>query len=401
MARVFANCNPAMLAWARADAGYTLGAAADKTGYSEERLAGWEEGSEKPTIPQLRTLAGAYRRPLAAFFLPRPPEGFRPMPDFRRIPDADEARWSPPLRALIRRARAQQRTYVSLLADLGEAPSSLPRAPDTDDPEAIGAFAREALGVAIQEQERWRDDGSALRGWTRAAEELGVLVLHTSTTRGQSVSTDEMLGFSDPEPVPTIVLNGKDPARRRTFTLLHEFAHLLLRRAGVCDLHDRMTTPNFDPTEVFCNAISAATLMPRDAFIADFDVRRHPNGTEWDDETLGRIARRFTTSREAVLRRLLTFGLTSEEYYRAWREEYNRQFDIRRAEEPDDDERSGFANYYTMKVRELGLPYMSTVLQAYGSDAINASDLARFLNIKVKNLPRVEAEVLKAMARGE
>jgi Zn-dependent peptidase ImmA (M78 family) len=331
--------------------------------------------------------------------MPSPPESFQPMQDFRRIPDRDELRWSPPLRALVRRARAQQRAYVSLLADLGVEPPSLPHAPSTDDADTIGAFAREALSVTIQDQLTWRDDASALRGWTRAVEELGVLVLHTSTTRGQTVSTDEMLGFSDPSPVPIIVLNGKDSARRRTFTLLHEFAHLLLRRAGVCDLHDRVTTPNFDPTEVFCNAISAATLMPRDAFLRDPDVARSA-GSEWDEDSLGRIAQRFTTSREAVLRRLLTLGMTTEAYYRAWREEYNSQFDAR-ADDEQDDERTGFANYYTMKVRELGLPYMATVLQAYESDAINASDLARLLNIKLKNLLRVEEEVLKAMSRGE
>jgi len=209
-----------------------------------------------------------------------------------------------------------------------------------------------------------------------------------------------MLGLSDPDPVPVIVLNGKDHARRRAFTLLHELAHLLLRRAGVCDLHDRFTTPNFDPLEVFCNATAAATLMPRDVFLDDPDVRDGERYTEWDDETLGHIAQRFTTSREAVLRRLLTFDKTTEHYYRTWREHYNQRFDDRRPEE-DDDDPGGFASYYTMKVRELGLPYMTAALEAYHADAINASDLARLLNIKLKNLARVEEEVVRAVARTE
>lgn len=387
-----------MLSWARGDAGFSLEAAADKTKYSIERLREWESGESKLTIPQLRTLAHAYRRPLSAFFMPEPPPGFRPMHDFRRLPDSDELGWSPALRALVRRAEAQQRAYLDLLSDLGEDAQSLPRAPDDDNPEAVGDFARSILGVDSEAQGGWRDESAALRGWTRAVEDLGVLVLHTSTVRGQTVDPDEMLGLSVPDPVPVIVLNGKDHARRRTFTLLHELAHLLLRRAGVCDLHDRFTTPDFDPVEVFCNAAAAATLMPRDSFLADPEVRASRLDPAWDDETLGHIARRFTTSREAVLRRLLTFDLTTEDYYRSWRESYNRRFDERRVAD-DDEQTGGFANYYTMKVRELGLPYITAALEAYNADAINASDLARMLNIRIKNLAGVEEEVVKALAR--
>lgn len=399
MARsVKADCNPRMIGWARDDAGYTLETAAEKTKFSVDRLRAWEneDGDDRPTIPQLRTLAKAYRRPLALFFLREPPASFQPMRDFRRMPDADDPRWSPALRALIRRARGQQRIYAGLLSDLGEELHTLDEAPQSDDPEVVGAFARERLGVDFDEQRGWRDEGTALRGWTRAVEARGVLTLYTATARGHTVPPEEMLGFSEPEPVPIIVLNGSDQVRRRTFTLLHEYAHLLLRRTGMCDLHDRYTTPNFDPTEVFCNAVAAAILMPRDTFLQDPDVRGN-DGREWSDEELGQIARRFTTSREAVLRRLLTFDLTTENYYRAWRNRYYAAFDA--AAEDEKSGRGGFADYYQMKVRELGVPYITTVLDAYNRDTINASDLLRFLNIKLKSLPGVEEELVKNLAR--
>ena len=392
-----ADCNPRMLGWAREDAGYTMEAAATKTRFAADRLGAWERGDDFPTIAQLRTLGNAYRRPLAFFFLDEPPASFEPMRDFRRMPDADDPRWSPALRALIRRARSQQRVYAALLSDLGEELPTLDHAPNTDQPEVVGAFARDTLGVGIAEQQGWRDEGTALRGWTRAVEARGVLTLYTSTTRGQTVPPDEMLGFSEPEPVPIIVLNGSDQVQRRTFTLLHEYAHLLLRRTGVCDLHDSVTTPAFDPTEVFCNAVAAATLMPRDDFLRDRAIRGAAAGHEWTNAELGDIARRFTTSREAVLRRLLTLGRTPEVYYRAWRERYYAEFD-----RPADDEtrgRGGFADYYQMKVRELGVPYISTVVDAYNQDTISTSDLLRFLNIKLKSLPRVEEELVKNLAR--
>jgi len=109
-----------MLSWARTDAGYSLDAAAERTRFSADRLREWEAGDSRPTIPQLRTLANVYRRPLAAFFMPEPPAGFQPLRDFRRLPEATNLQWSPALRALVRRATAQQHAYADLLSDLGD-----------------------------------------------------------------------------------------------------------------------------------------------------------------------------------------------------------------------------------------------------------------------------------------
>lgn len=396
---VFANVNPRLLSWAREDAGHSIQTAAAKTGYPVERLQAWEAGDAKPTIPQLRELAARYRRPLSIFFMPSPPpRGFEPLNDFRRLPDSDDLRWSPELRALVRRARAQQRVYAELMHDLGEETPPLPLVSNRDDPEQVAEFARGLLGVPDSEQRSWSDESEALRGWTRAVEAQGVLTVYTATTRGYGVPVDEMLGFSDPDPVPIIVLNGSDHARRRTFTLLHELAHLLLRNAGVCDLHDSYTTQNYDPTEVFCNAVAAAVLMPREQFLRDPDVRRGRSTVEWSDQDLGTIARHFTTSREATLRRLLTLGLTTADFYRGWRTAYYEAWDEEQraqSREPS----SGGPPYPLMKVRELGVPYISTVLDAYNRRLINSSDLARFLNINLKSLPGVEREFAKAISR--
>ena len=64
-------------------------------------------------------------------------------------------------------------------------------------------------------------------------ERVGVLVFQTG-----GVSLDEMRGFSiSAEPFPVIVVNAKDSPRGRVFTLIHEFAHILTNRGGLCDLH--------------------------------------------------------------------------------------------------------------------------------------------------------------------
>jgi transcriptional regulator with XRE-family HTH domain len=79
---------PEVLRWARESIGLTPLAAARKIGLSDETLVDqWEAGSAAPSIPQLREAARVYKRPLAVFFLSRPPDGsFDVMHDFRRLP---------------------------------------------------------------------------------------------------------------------------------------------------------------------------------------------------------------------------------------------------------------------------------------------------------------------------
>ena len=97
---------PEVLRWARESIGLTPLAAARKIGLSDETLVDrWEAGAAAPSIPQLREAARVYKRPLAVFFLSRPPDGsFDVMHDFRRLPDAEARLWSPELHGEYRRA---------------------------------------------------------------------------------------------------------------------------------------------------------------------------------------------------------------------------------------------------------------------------------------------------------
>src|SRR5436305_1370186 len=70
--------------------------------------------------------------------------------------------------------------------------------------------------------------------WTAALEEAGILVL---TTHGGGVLPTEMRAFSlYYDLLPVIMVNGSDAPRGRLFSLLHEYAHLLRRTAGLCDM---------------------------------------------------------------------------------------------------------------------------------------------------------------------
>ncbi len=343
---------PSLLTWARNSIGLSVEDAARKINVASERLTAWEAGEAAPTVAQLRGLAAAYKRPLAVFFLPEPPRDFQPLRDFRRLPETGEERWSPALRLALRRAEQQQQSSSELRALLDEEPP--PRAvihTRPDDPERYAEEARSLLQVTLDEQFRWRNKYTALGAWTAALEDTGALVLQTS-----GIGLDEMRGFSISDPVvPVIVLNGSDAPRGRIFTAMHEWTHLLLNEAGVCDLHDTGNRHD-DDVERFCNEVAGAILMPASAFEAEPSVRLAGRAGELPDAAIAELANRYSVSQEAVVRRLVSLGATSWDFYMQKRVAYQEAYARRRAEE------EGFAPYHRIRVRDLGKAYVRLVL---------------------------------------
>src|SRR5689334_24536784 len=120
------------------------------------------------------------------------------------------------------------------------------------------------LGVTREAQRTWRTPRASYNAWRAALEHAGILVLQVT-----GVSPAEMLGFSLSErPLPVIGVNRKLHLNGRTFTLLHEFIHVLLERSGICDIDESgQRPPEEQRPEIFCNAVAAATLAPGDALL--------------------------------------------------------------------------------------------------------------------------------------
>lgn len=390
MATELAPVTPSVMLWARESIGASLEDAAKRANVSVERIIAWEAGDAEPTVAKLRDLAKLYQRPFSVFFLAEPPTRFDVMRDFRRLPDQDDHTWSRPLHKVYRRALDQQEVAIELMEDEGTEPRSLVPAVTIEwSPEEAGALAREALAVSLEQQFSWRKPENSFAGWLQAVEALGVFVLRTS-----DVSTKEMRGFSITGAVPVIVVNALDWPRGQVFTLLHEFAHLMLREGGLCDLHEP-TSRAAKRIETWCNAVAAATLIPAAAFL-DNEVVGPPGVREWDDAVLSQLSTRWGASQEAIVRRLVTLGRASEAFYRIKRRQYQQAYDAQRAEEQARRREStsqGGPPPYRMAIRDRGRPYVRMVLDAYHRDVLSPSSTSQLLSLKLKHLQALEHEV--------
>lgn len=390
-ARVKALISPALLTWARETAGFSIAEAADKIDIDADRLTAWENPGDEatPSIPQLRKCAALFKRPLAVFYLPEPPTGFQVMRDLRRLPGTGLRHFSPTLQLEIRAASERRELAIDLATDLDEElPKFTLHAQITEDPEAVGERLREALGVTDELQEHWRDaDGrTGFNAWRSRIEQVGVLVFQTT-----ALASEEASGFALYARIsPVISINRKDALTRRTFSLLHEFAHLMIHVSGVSDLEtDEKRPPEDQRIEVFCNQVAAAALMPKDTLLAQPGVAEQGQHSEqWTDQQISDLARRFNVSREAIVRRLLTFQRTTSNFYARKRSQYIAEYQAHRArqkEQAKDIKR----NMPTETVSHFGKPLVRMLLNNYWQDRMTLSAISGYLGLKVKHIPNL------------
>lgn len=381
--------NPNLLVWARQKSGFAVEEAARKLRIRPDRLRLWESGEAHPTVKQARKVAHIYGRPLAVFYLAEPPRDFDVMKDYRRLPGTEPRSLSPGLLREIRSARFRREITIELASTSpGMAFRALGIINRDMSAEVAGSALRDALAISEKEQYEWRTSYDALTAWRTAVERLNVLVFQTSSYSGIDIA--EMRGFSiSDEFAPVIVLNVKDSPTGRIFTLLHELTHVALGHGGLCDLVERHHPMSEEQqTEVFCNHVAAATLVPRHLLLAHTTVGHH-SGEEWTAEELSELSGCFRVSRETILRRLLTLGQADKREYRRWRSQFVREY-----EEISELPRQSFPVPYSRRVvARNGYAFTQTVLEAYYRDAVTARDVSVYLGTKLRHIPDIEMQV--------
>ncbi|WCM88632.1 XRE family transcriptional regulator [Acidovorax sp. NCPPB 3576] len=388
--RVLAKVKPEVLSWARESAGFELHEAATAIDIQEARLSEWELGLSAPTIPQLRTLATLYKRPLSVLFLQEVPTGFQVLSDFRR-PGRGPMRYSPELTQEIRIAHQRRELAKELLADIGEDALAVRALLDLKmDPEAAGKVVRDFLKISDAALNKFGGDAEgriALNFWRAAIERVGVLVFQATR-----VSATEASGFALSYPdLPVVVINRKDPPTRRLFSLLHEFAHVLLQQSGVSDLEIDISKPVVQPAiELFCNAVAAASLMPRDVLLLDPVISSHGRSHEWTDEEIASIAKRFGVSRESLIIRLITLQRTDWPFFQRKRTQYRIEYEEQRQRQAAAPPKPIPRNMPQEALSNFGRPFIGLVIGNYFQDRLTLSEVSGYLGLRTKHVEKLQ-----------
>jgi len=372
--------NPEVLRWARETSGLEVDEVAKRLKRKRvtlDTVLSWERGESSPSYAQLERLAyEIYRRPLALFFFPKPPQEDTPKQSFRTLPDYEIRRLPARMRFLIRKARVMQINLTELYDGLNPASRQIVRDLSftlSDSSEGIVSRVREYLGVDLARQIRWKDSEEAFKGWREALEEHGVFVFK------DAFRLEDFSGFClYDKQFPVIYINNSKPMNRQIFTLFHELAHLLFRTGGIdTRLEDYLDFLEGDNRriEIICNRFGGEFLVP------GYDFNRRIRDIVINDESIKKLADMYHVSREVILRKLRDRNLVTQTYYdekvQAWSQNGGRG------------PREG-GDYYRNRKVYLGERYIEQSFSRYYQKQISIEQLADYLGVKVKNVAGME-----------
>jgi Zn-dependent peptidase ImmA (M78 family) len=252
----------------------------------------------------LNRIAKELAIPSFTFFMKRAPSLHDVIPDFRSANATPTAKTKETLQA-IQFAEGVQKA----LEQDSEGVTDLPqfRATQNDKIDEFALQARTYFNITLSDQVDAKDARAFYIICRKKIEDRGIFVLH------DSFPEQDGSGFClSHERHPVIVVNTKKQNKgRRLFTLIHELAHVLMRKSGISDPFVRQNS-----TERACNRFAGSFLVPNSYASM---LLRAPFIDEPDGDDVRWASRRLKISQEATVLRLEQLGLYKPGSYDRWK----------------------------------------------------------------------------------
>lgn len=373
--------NPEILRWARTRMGLSLKQVESLAGIAAERITKWEHAREAPALSDLQNLAEIYDCPVGYFFLDSPPEEKQTL-DFRGLTAEKIDVLSYETHVHLSEFLRLTDYLTSLVENLNLPHEVEINTVDIDEPvESVASRERDRFGFMPETRERWASTDEAFDFWRESIESRGIFVI------ALKLKVSEVRGASrwDSQRTPAILVNRMDmeAATGRCFTLLHEWAHLLIKRPGlVCDFRGQAKGANI---ERFANQFAAEILVPKNEFELYLKNRNlYTKRPRWGDTLIDEIRRDFRVSRDVIAILLEEMELAPRGFYRDKRASWDQRKPFFR----------GFTGVRrgrtkaTRRLLEIGRPVADLISVGYDRGAISKLDLAELLNMKVEQAER-------------
>lgn len=394
MAEYINGINPKILKWARERSGYSEEAAAKALNKDKSFIIACESGDRVLTYVQLETLADKYKRPIALFFLPNPPE--EPIfEDNVALRSPDVKKLKPRTLFLFRQAYSRQLSLMELNSGRNSSENIIFRdlklltshiTFNNDNAYKLAEESRAYLDISVEMQSNWVNKKTALENWRYHIQEKGIFVF-------KDAFKDELVdGFClMHEEFPVIYLNNSRPSVRQIFSLFHELGHILVGENGITPDVTGSLEIESEELEGFCNQFASEFLVPS----KDFEKRLYfSKYSKYDEDVIQELANFYNVSRSIILLKLIKMDILPQEIYdqriKLWTDQYENQ---KRNE--GNNKKSGGEDYYNTLITCLGLKYANLAFEKFHQELCSIEKLADYLNVKVRNLENLEDRLLR------
>ena len=386
---------PNVLKWARESARMTEEIAATKVSVSKDKLKEWEEGKSQPTIRQAQTLAKAYKRPFALFFLPEIPRDFQPLQDFRKSGSKELTTSSI---FIIREIQQKQAWISDVYSENNE--EKLPfvgKFSIENNPQVVANDILETLDINPSE---YKTD-NPIREWINAAERNGIFVSRTSFIHSRmKLDSEELQGFAIADSyAPFVFINSDDWNAPQLFTLVHELAHIWIAATGISNgiEPEIANRDKFNAIELFCNKVAANALIPSE-IVLNLDRTVFRNSQE-----IFKAAKTLGVSSFAFLVRALNLQLITTSEYNTLKKQAEIEYltFLKREEEKKatlklkQKEKPGGPNPYLLRLNKNSRLFTQVVLDALRGGFVQPTQASFLLGTPANNFHKLEAQLYR------
>lgn len=371
------DVNPNVFKWLRVSSGWSVGDVSKRLKTSDEVINAIEKGNRQPTLRQLKELSTAYKRPLAAFLLSEPLDE-APLPkDYRMLPDKKGVFDKKTIYA-IRRARNLQEIGGELLINMNNSVApSIKHVTPSKKPDDLGSYYRKYFNLDFEKQKKFKSSYAFFNHLRDNFEKINVLVFQFS------MPIEDARGFVLTDQNPNvIVVNSKDKIEARIFTLLHEFAHILLGET-VIDL-PVLSFEKKNKIEYWCNEFAASFLLPKTHADTLFSIEKSLT----NKSTLNRLSRKYKVSKAMLLYSMYKQDFITKKEFEEKLELYKPSKKQKKMQK----KKGGGIPQERRCVSEMGNKFVSIVANNYDRNYITYTDALNFLSVKSRNFDKVLAK---------
>ena len=380
--------NPEILVWARETANLTAEEAVKKLDIQGdtalERLRQLETGETDPSRPMLVKMAKLYRRPLLAFYMSKPPPKGNRGQDFRTLPDDYSPDDDALIDVLIRNILARQGILRSVLEDdedteiLGFVGSMTLADGENRVLEAI----QEILGIDHTDFYAQSNKDKAFTFLREKAEGKGIIVLLIGDLGSYhtKIQPEIFRGLALADKIaPFIIINDHDSHAAWSFTLIHEFAHILLGQSGISGGWAGKKL------ERFCNDVASEFLLPLGE-IQDLGINTNLP-LEAQENLITKFAEERNLSSSMVAYKLLRIGVLERRTWQQMNQDFReRWLKSQEKHQEDIEEKKGGPSYYVIRRHRVGSTLINYIDRMIASGALTTSKAGKILGVRPKNV---------------
>lgn len=334
----------------------------------------WLMGDE-PSLGDVRKVAKLLGRSMQFFLLPEPPQSSPSTAQFRSSLHTDTSR---PEREEVGLRSARRAQKLAIWAGELQHPNLI-SASNNETPSSYAQRLKDHIRWTNSDQQGATSKSAVFRNLRAKLESLGLIVLM------QPAGDDGYRGFSL-EGAPPVVFINKDyrGAALRTFTLLHEVAHLGAGTGGVSCYYEDSSA------ERWCNQVATEFLLPQLPFVAYVRGKGVTRVTEQELDIVRLASNYFKASWLAIAIRLAEVGMASNalpDYVRA-------NYDLER--DPSTPITGVDRSTPIIRREEFGQTYLGVLRQAVQSDKLSEVEAGKLVRADASQLTAIWALTAEA-----